>query len=49
VKWRAWNTIKFAHMALGLVPKVLDSIEVICFISEQFTLGNSVMLKLRYI
>ncbi len=31
-----WNTVKSVHVSLGLVPKVLNSIDVILFVSKQF-------------
>jgi hypothetical protein len=44
-----WYTVKFTHMSLCLVPKILYSINVIMFVSKQFTVVNSVMLELRNI
>ena len=44
-----WNTVKFTHMALGLVPKVLDPIDVVCLVCKQFGMVDTEMLKVRYI
>ena len=49
MKVRFGETVKFSQMALRLVPKILNAIDVIMFISEPFTMVNSVMLKLRNI
>jgi hypothetical protein len=29
-----WNAVEFPHMAFGLVPKILDSIDVVVVISK---------------
>ena len=43
------NTIKFSHMPFGLIPKVLNPIDVILFVSKQFWVIDPVVLKLRHI
>ena len=44
-----WNTIKFAHVALGLVPEILDAINVIMLGREQLGMVDAVMLEIANI
>jgi hypothetical protein len=30
-----WDTIKFSHVALSLIPEILNAIDVISFVSKQ--------------
>lgn len=30
-----WNTVKFAQVAFGLIPKVLDAIDVVFTVGKQ--------------
>ena len=30
-----WNTVKFAHVTLGLVPKVFNAVDMIVLVGEQ--------------
>ena len=41
-----WNTVEFAHMPLGLVPKVLDPIDVICLVCKQFGMVDTEVLEI---
>ena len=41
-----WNTVKSAHVSLGLVPKVFNSINMVLLIGKEFRVINSLMLKL---
>ena len=43
------DAIKFAQLTLCLVPKVLDSIDVILSICEQFWVVDSSVMKITYI
>jgi hypothetical protein len=41
------NAVKAAHMPLGLVPKILDAIDVGCFsFSEGLRMIDAVMMEL---
>jgi len=40
------NTIEFTHMALGLVPEILDAINVVLLVGEQFGVIDSKVLEL---
>ena len=44
-----WNAIEFAHMPLGLVPKVLNPIDVIMLMSEALGMIDSEVVKGRNI
>ena len=44
-----WNTIKFAHMALSLVPKILYAVDVISLVCKKLGMIDAKMLKVRYI
>ncbi len=41
-----WYTVKFPHMTLGLVPKVLDPIDVIMSVGKQFRMVDPVVFEL---
>ncbi len=46
------NTVKFTHVTLRLVPKILDTIDVILpvfFVDELGAVIDSVMLKIAHI
>jgi len=36
-----WNAVEFPHMAFGLVPKILNSIDVIVAICKQLRVVDS--------
>ena len=46
---RLGNTIKFAHMTLGLVPEVLDAIDVVMLVRKQFGVIDTKVLELTHI
>ena len=46
---RLWNTIEFAHMTLGLVPEILDTIDVIVAVGKQLGIVNPEVMKARHI
>ena len=43
------NTIKFAHMALGLRPEAFNSVDVILLVRKQFRMIDAEVHKFRYI
>ena len=43
------NTIEFAHMALGLVPEILDPIDVVLLVGKEFRVVDAEMLEIRHI
>ena len=44
-----WNTVEFAHVTLGLVPEVLNAIDVIMAISEKLGMVYPKVMKVRHI
>lgn len=46
---RLWNTVKFAHVALGLVPEVLDPVDVVLRVCEQLGMVDAQVLERAYI
>ena len=43
------NTVKFTHMTLGLVPEVLNAIDVVGLVCKQFGMVDTEVFKVRYI
>jgi len=43
------NTVKFTHMTLGLVPEILNAVDVICLVCKQFGMVDTEVFKVRYI
>ena len=43
------NTVKLTHMVLGLVPKILNSIDVILLVCKEFGMVNPEVLEVRNI
>ena len=41
-----WDTVEFAHVTLGLVPEILDTIYVIVAVSEQLGMVNAEVVKI---
>lgn len=39
------DTIEFAHVKLGLVPKILDAIDVISSLSKEFRMIDAEVLE----
>ncbi len=39
------DTIEFAHVALGLVPEILDTVDVIMAVSEQLGMVDPVVVE----
>ena len=44
-----WNTIKLAHMALGLRAEILNPVDVIFLVCKPFRMIDTEMLEFRYI
>ncbi len=49
VKVVLFDTIKFAHRPLGLVPKVLNTIDVILSVGEQLCVLDAHVMNVRHI
>ena len=47
VKTLLLDTIKFAHMAFGLVPEILDPVDGVLFIGKQFRVVHAHVMKVR--
>ena len=43
------NTAKSTHMTLDLVPEILNSVDMICLVSELFGMIEAKMFEVRYI
>ena len=43
------NTVKSAHMALGLVPEILDTVDVVVAVSKQLRMVDTEVVEVRYI
>ena len=41
------NTVKLPHMTLRLVPKILDTVDMILFVCKKFGMVDAKMLKVR--
>ena len=41
------NTVEFPHVALGLVPKVLDAVDVVIAVGEQLRMIDADMMEVR--
>jgi hypothetical protein len=44
-----WNTIKFAHMALGLRAEILNPVDVIFLVCKPFRMIDTEILEFRHI
>ena len=44
-----WDTVEFAHMALRLVPKVLNPVDVVLLVCKEFGVVDSKVLEVRNI
>lgn len=49
MKMLSWNAIESAQMTFRLIPKILNPIDVVALLGEQFTVVDSLVLKLRNI
>jgi len=43
------NTIEFTHMALCLVPEILDAIDMVVAVSKEFGMVDPEMVEVRNI
>ena len=43
------NTVEFSHMALGLVPKILNPVNVILLVCKELGMVDPEVMKIRYI
>jgi len=41
------NTIEFTHMALGLVPEILDAIDMVVTVCNEFGMVDPEMVEVR--
>ena len=46
---RLGNTVKFTHVALGLVPEILDVIDVIVAVCEALRMVDAEVMEVRHI
>ena len=44
-----WDTVEFAHVALRLVPKVLNPVDVVLLVCKEFGVVDSKVLEVRNI
>ena len=42
-----WDTVKFTHMPLGLVPEIFNSVDVIYLVCKQFGMVDTEVFKVR--
>ena len=49
VKMLSGNAVKAAHVALGLVPEVLDSVDVILLVGEEFRVIDTLVMEVRHV
>lgn len=43
------NAIKSAHISLGLIPKILNAIDMIMLVCKQLTMIDSIVLEIGHI
>ena len=44
-----WDTVEFAHMALRLVPEILNPVDVILLVGEQLRVVDPEVMEVRHI
>ncbi len=44
-----WDTVEFAHVTLGLVPEVLNAIDVIVAVCEELRMVDTEVMEVRHI
>ncbi len=44
-----WNTVEFTHMTLCLVPKILNSVDVVFLVCKEFGVVDPEVFEFRYI
>ena len=43
------NAVETAHMTLGLIPEILDAVDMVLVIGEQLGVVDAVVLEARYV
>ena len=43
------DTVEFAHVALGLVPKILNPVDVILLVCKEFGMVDPKVTEIRYV
>ena len=43
------NTVEFTHVALGLVPKILNPVDVILLVCKEFGMVDPKVMEIRYV
>ena len=43
------NTVEFAHVALGLVPEILNPVDVIFLVGKELGMVDPKVVEIRYI
>ena len=44
-----WDTVEFTHVALGLVPEILNAIDVIVAVCEELRMVDTEVIEVRHI
>jgi hypothetical protein len=44
-----WDTVEFAHMALRLVPEILDPVDMVLLVGEQLRVVDPEVMEVRHI
>jgi len=48
-----WNTVEFTHefthMPLGLIPKILDTVDMVFMVCKKFRMVDAEMFKIRHV
>ena len=44
-----WDTVEFTHVALGLVPEILNAIDVIVAVCEKLRMVDTEVMEVRHI
>ena len=42
-----WNTVEFTHVPLGLVPKILDPVDVILLVCKEAGMVDPKVMEIR--
>ena len=46
---RLGNTVEFTHVALGLIPEILNAIDVIVAVCEELRMVDTEVMEVRHI
>ena len=44
---RLWNTVEFTHVTLGLVPEILDAVDVVVAVCKQRGMIDAEVVEIR--